>query len=104
MNTIWKFKHREALAFLIVSLMYKATVSLTKFNYPKECISIHNLPREILEQLKERQLTELLMYISKREGLIYSSLKGMSPGNNFQGDSPVSESEHLKDTFSDFLV
>lgn len=77
---------------------------LAKFNYPKECISIHNLPREILEQLKERQLTELLMYISKREGLIYSSLKGMSPGNNFQGDSPVSESEHLKDTFSDFLV
>lgn len=77
---------------------------LTKFNYPKEYSSFHNLPREILEELRERQLTESLINISKRKGLIYSSLKGMSSGNNFQGDSPVPEFEHLKDTFPDFLV
>lgn len=51
MNTAWKSSQRDFYFFSCQPNRNPAV--LTNFNYPKECISAYNLPREILEELFE---------------------------------------------------
>lgn len=95
--------NKETLAFLIVSPAHKATVKLNLIIL--DCISLHKLPREIPKELFEEDTSHRVCdecMENRRCNIFY--LKGMDSGIRFQGDSPISASEHLKDVFSDFLI